>query len=350
MKLKKDKILIVSPLLSSFIKNDLEFLSENYLLDVSIDNWKSKSLTPLLIVKQFFVYLFKIPFKKAIIIHFGGYWALIPTILGKMFNTPVYIVIHGTGAAAIPSIYYGNLRKKLLKLFCKLSYQNAKQILPVSESLMKTKNTYYSDNEESYQGILNHFPTLKTKYTVIPNGIDTSFWNRDAIRKEENSFVAVFNDSQFVLKGGDIILESAKKFPNYSFYIIGCNRPKNIECPKNLHFLGFQNKQTLKEYYSKCQFHFQLSIYEGFGVAICEAMLCECIPIGSSVNHLPNIIGDTGFILEKRSSMELQTLIEKATTLSNNEKKNLGVSARLRIIENYSQSNRQKSLENILEL
>ena len=34
-------------------------------------------------------------------------------------------------------------------------------------------------------------------------------------------------------------------------------------------------------------------------------MLCQCIPIVSNVNVLPKIVGDSGFILEKRDSIML---------------------------------------------
>ena len=73
--------------------------------------------------------------------------------------------------------------------------------------------------------------------------------------------------------------------------------------------LGRLNPKQLREYYSKSRFYLQLSNTEGFGVSLCEAMLCECIPIVSSVNMLPEIVGDTGFILETRDSSMLSGLI-----------------------------------------
>ena len=105
--------------------------------------------------------------------------------------------------------------------------------------------------------------------------------------------------------------------------------------------MGKLTPNELRDYYSRTQFYLQLSNFEGFGVAICEAMLCNCIPIVSDVNHLPTIIGDSGFVLKKRNLDMLNDLINVAlkSDISNLEEK-----ARDRIVNNFSTENRQKLL------
>jgi glycosyltransferase involved in cell wall biosynthesis len=107
------------------------------------------------------------------------------------------------------------------------------------------------------------------------------------------------------LKGGDLILDIASRNKHLRFYIAGCIKEdfEGIDVPKNLNFSGFLTKDELREEYSKSLFHFQLSIFEGVGLSLCEAMLCGCIPIGSSVNEITKIIGQSGFILEKKVRM-----------------------------------------------
>ena len=97
----------------------------------------------------------------------------------------------------------------------------------------------------------------------------------------------------------------------------------------------------LRDLYSKTQFYLQLSNFEGFGVAICEAMLCECVPIVSNVNYLPTIVAETGFVLRKRSIELLEMLINKALAA---DLEQLGKEARTRIIENFSVDNRASLL------
>src|SRR5690625_5863492 len=79
---------------------------------------------------------------KSIIISFGGYWSLIPSVFGKIFKIPVFTIVHGTDCASIPSIKYGMLRKKHLRKICKWTYQSSDMIFPVSESLIYTENHY----------------------------------------------------------------------------------------------------------------------------------------------------------------------------------------------------------------
>jgi glycosyltransferase involved in cell wall biosynthesis len=76
---------------------------------------------------------------------------------------------------------------------------------------------------------------------------------------------------------------------------------------------------------------------------LCEAMLCECIPIGSNVNGIPDAIGDTGIIVKKRDVMELEAGLRKALEL------NTGGKASNRIKENFSFELREKNLISALE-
>ena len=113
------------------------------------------------------------------------------------------------------------------------------------------------------------------------------------------------------------------------------NLPSNVVC------LGQLTPNELRIWYSKTQFYLQLSNTEGFGVSLCEAMLCECIPIVSNVNFLPQIIGKSGFVLKKRSNLLLTKIINLAL---NSDLEILMKKARKRIVSNFSSEIRKKRL------
>ncbi|UBM61657.1 glycosyltransferase family 4 protein [Candidatus Sulfidibacterium hydrothermale] len=344
----KNTIIYVAPSLSSFVKSDIALLSTQYRVFVNTYNWQKKFLTPFYLIHQFF-FLFKhIRTTKKIVVSFGGYWSLLPAVIGKITGTKVYIILNGTDCAAIPPLHYGNLRKQPLKWFCKQSYQTATLLLPVSDSLIYTRNTYFSDNQWSFQGIRHFFPKLKTPIQVLPNGCDEDFWKpEENVSRKPKTFLSVFSASQFILKGGDRIVELAEKLKDCSFSIAGMEKPAALtSCPPNLSFLGKLPPETLKQLYSKSTFYLQLSIFEGFGCALSEAMLCQCIPIGSSVNNIPEIIGETGFIVKKRETEEIEKVIRQALAAENKEV--LGKEARKRIVTRYPLKKREKKLLSLM--
>ncbi|MFY7670986.1 glycosyltransferase family 4 protein [Tenacibaculum sp. MEBiC06402] len=341
----KEQIIIITPYRNSFIDNDIEIFSTEFHVVINDYNWKRKSLYPIFAIRQLFFLLKNIRKTKKILIEFGGYWAVLPTLLGKIFKVPTAIVLHGTDCAVITHINYGSMRKSLVKKVCGFSYRQASILLPVSDSLIHTESKYTL--QENVQGIKHYFPNLKTPHKVIYNGLDIKFWRRlKEINKEEKRFLAVFSESQFIHKGGDLIIAVAKKFTDCKFYIAGCENIGFNNVPKNVQFLGrLSNKELLNEY-NKSQYYFQLSIFEGFGLSLCEAMLCECIPIVSSVNILPKIIGDSGYVLEKNDSYQLEKIICKA--IENTNKNQFGAKAKNRIVENFSLEKRANELINTL--
>jgi glycosyltransferase involved in cell wall biosynthesis len=81
---------------------------------------------------------------------------------------------------------------------------------------------------------------------------------------------------------------------------------------------------------------------EGFPSAPCEAMLCECIPITSNVGALPLIVGDAGFILDRKDPEKLKELFKQALASNVDD---LGKKARRRIIAKFPVGERNKLVD-----
>ncbi|MGB0868778.1 MAG: glycosyltransferase family 4 protein [Flavobacteriales bacterium] len=341
------KILYIAPHLSSFVKNDILILEEENTVLKDIRDWSKKLNTPLLILKQLFFLLKNIRELDRIIISFGGYWSLFPTLLGKIFGVPTYIIINGTDAVAFDEINYGSLRKTPLKQVIYLSYKLASRLLPVSKSLMYTKNSYYGKYELEH-GVKAYFNNLKTPYTVIPNGIDFKQWKLDKIvERSPLSFLTVMGKGQEKVKGIELFVELATSFPNCTFSIAGVDSI-SFSTPDNVHCLGRKTQTELTEIYYQNLFYLQLSNFEGFGVSLCESMYCGCIPIVSKVNALPEIIGNSGFVIERRDVRTAIYVVETAIeTVSSGRYSN---SSRQRIVENYSIQHRNNEFVELLKI
>ncbi|HPH83347.1 MAG TPA: glycosyltransferase [Flavobacteriales bacterium] len=308
------RILYFCPSFSSFVVKDIEILKEFAHVDVFVFAPSAKWKTPLTFIRQKLFILSRSWKCDVYISQFGGYHSFMPSIFARLFNKRSVIVAGGTDCVSFPKMHYGNFQNKLLGLITKWSYLLCSDIWPVDTSLIKTQSSYDSEQNQP-QGILQYCPNTKARIEVIYNGYSSELWNLE-INKKTHSFISVAAGAgdykRFILKGLDLIVKTAKKFPHYHFTIVG-NASFNfeIQVPENVKLISFADSKTLESLYQSHQYYLQLSISEGFPNAICEAMLCGCIPIASNVAALPKIVGDTGYILNHRDENELMELINK---------------------------------------
>lgn len=334
--------------ISSFVAKDQEVISKSYRL-ISFDFYtKKKSRTPIKFIQQFFFLLWNIGKADVVMIQFAGYHSLLPVLFGEVFGKPTCIVVGGTDAHYFPGIGYGNWQKKFLKTFTKYSLKWCSHILPKHSSLMQ-HDYHYDAKEPRAQGILARIPTLKTPFTAIPNGYDTAKW-KCTREKIPNTFITVSGAWEYPfqqqLKGIDLILAVAPSFPDCRFVILGVDTPDRIpQAPDNVELLPPVKNSELVDILSAHEFYLQLSMAEGFPNALCEAMLCECIPIGSAVFSIPEIIGESGFILPHRDVNELKTIIAAAL---NSDRKSLRKSVRQGIENNFTLAHRERQLMEVL--
>ena len=348
------KILYIYPERSAFIEKDLAFLSRSYTVVTPAHDWKSKVMTPLNFLKQL-VFLFRnLSGTRAVFVMFGGYWSLLPALAGKISSTPVYIIPGGTDCVSFPSLGYGSLRKPVMRTFIRWSFQLCTELLPVDESLMLADYTYLPQPDYPKQGIKFFFPGLKTPWRVIHNGFDPEFFIVNPALSKENSFIAVAPVSNMMrvrIKGVDLIVDLAKRFGNCSFSVVGVSDAVAEELsplPSNLRLFPFLPKEELISLLAESRFVLQLSVSEGFPNALCEAMLCSCVPLGSAVGAIPEIIGDTGFIAASRDKEYLFEMVDGILGTSPDKLQQLASKARERITERYHISKREKAFLDLI--
>lgn len=321
----------------SFVRNDEKLLIGHFNVESFYFN-QSQIGVSISFIKHFFSLLVNLPRTQVYISFFAGYSSFLPAVFAKITKRPHLIILGGTDCSNFPEINYGNYRKVLLGAATRYSIRQSTHLAPVDRTLIDCKYEYFPVNYKN-QGFLSFCNNPDTPVTVINIGYDASkFYCKSA--KKPNSFLTVgqMNTANYFRKGIDLIFEIAPLFPAYSFTIVGDTPGMDYgTVPDNITILPFVPYDELTEIYSSHEFYLQLSIMEGFPSALCEAMLCECIPIVSAVGAMPQIVGESGFVLEKKSLPDLADLVKKAI---NSNKVYLAKRARQQIEINYPISTR----------
>jgi glycosyltransferase involved in cell wall biosynthesis len=356
--LSRDRILFVKHYKTNtkFIFNDYDILKEEYDVTLYTSDIKKNLSIVFSLLKQFTYLLFNTHKFKLIFIWFADYHSFLPVMFARFFKKKSVIAIGGFDATDIPEIEMGafnedDLRKKIRSKFLRYSLKNADRLLVVDDSLIRNTNNYiHSDipgGKPVQDGILNFIPEIGNKIEIVYTGFDEKFFKRDESISKENFVLTVgnsFNDNEFRRKGFDMLIEAAGILPDMEFVIIGLNEEQLYKLSKqdlkNVKLISFVNMEDLKNYYNKAKVFAQLSLFEGQPNSLCEAMMMECIPVGSDVNGIPRVIGDTGFIVYKKDKFEIAEKIKAA--MQSDE--SLGKAARKRIMDNFSMERRKNKI------
>lgn len=346
----RPRLLYTTSILASFARNDIALLGQDFHVLSHVFAPPKKWMTPWYLLRQL-VFLFQnAPRARVLVCMFGGYHTLLPVLFGRILRLPVVIIVGGFDAASFPSFGYGAQHRWPLGWFVRFSLRNAGHIVPVSDNLVQSVTRYIPDSTDPvHQGYKSFDPTNRVPYTVIAYGYDAERF-RPMPHEGGVSFltVAQMNPPNFLRKGVDLMFLLAERYPQHRFTLVGNTQAMHYErVPPNVVLLEFVAYEELPKVYASHTFYLQLSIWEGFPSAPCEAMLCGCVPIVSRVAALPGIVGDAGFILDTKDPEDLFALVEKALV---SDLEGLSAKARQRIIARFPPTERGKLLSLVHQL
>ena len=162
--------------------------------------------------------------------------------------------------------------------------------------------------------LLNKYFCKTNKLIYFPHCIDTELFNEyENIYEKENIITTICwmgSIANVKRKGVDKSLVLFKKIlsynPLFKFYIIGTlgigksyldDIIEENDLKQNVIFTGPIDENKKIELLYKSKFYIQISKYEGFGVAVLEAMFCNNFIIHSGKGGLADTIGNNGLVI-----------------------------------------------------
>jgi len=190
------------------------------------------------------------------------------------------------------------------------------------------------------------------KIEWLPTGYDLDYWTPNFPKTRRVLTVAACNAGKRPeVKGIDLLIEVAHRLPDVPFRLIGPSPDLLPElralAPPNMEILSPIPHTQLLEEYRAAQVYCQPSRREGLPNALCEAMLCGCVPVGTHVNGIPTAIGQSGYVVQPDDADTLQDAIAEALAAP----ESAGLAAREQIASTFPMERRENTLvHTILQL
>jgi glycosyltransferase involved in cell wall biosynthesis len=256
-------------------------------------------------------------------------------MMARLTGKKSIIVIGGSDVANYPEIQYGIWISPWRARLVKYTLRHAYKILSVDPYIQA----------EAMR--LAEYDGKNIEY--VPTGYDADVWVPSG---QKEPFVlnvsACDTEPRIKQKGLDVLLKCARLLPETAFIIIGVSaRALELlerEAPPNVTLLSYRSQNELLQYYQKAKVYCQPSLFDGLPNSLCEAMLCECVPVGANAGGIPTAIRDPNSLVPYGDYQALSEAIERALKAP----PRIGVAARKYIAETFPLSRRENALVRIM--
>jgi len=178
--------------------------------------------------------------------------------------------------------------------------------------------------------VVEKFSIKREKIKVVYEGVDESFKRVTEKKRVKDCFKRNQIETPFLFYSGSLsprknllrVLKAFNKIKDdvpHSLVMTGrvswgdtgiddYVKKNNLE--SRVKILGFVSEEDLVTLYSTADLYLFPSLYEGFGLPILEAQACGCPVLTSNVTSMPEVVGDSGVIVNPYSVKDIQKGIE----------------------------------------
>lgn len=219
----------------------------------------------------------------------------------------------------------------------------------LEESVYKNAAGLIARSNKVSNSFVNDYGINNDSILVRNFGVGLSHSKGDFKKEYDGRSILFVAKGDFKAKGGEVVLEAFKlvkeKISNPLLIIVGQDSIKSTEDIKSLGLL--RDRDKLRDLFEKAHVFILPSLTERFGMTLLEAMAAYTPCIGSNQGAIPEIIADTGFVIELGNPQELASKI--ITILKDKDLSSiLGKKARERFDNNLSWKAVGKDISNFI--
>lgn len=267
---------------------------------------------------------------------FGSVYTFFLVLGARLARHGSIVMLGGVDVANAPELDYGIWRSRWKGMLLGHALDRADKVYAVDMSL---RGTLERSSGRKWE-----------KIEALPTGYDPERWPARFLKERMVLCVAGINSMQRArVKGLDLFIAAARHFPDVPFHAIGV-APEVIaelasSAPPNLRLHPPMPRADLLDYYQRAAVYCQPSRSEGLPNALCEAMLCGCIPVGARVGGIPTAINDCGFIVTSGDADMLRDGIMQALAAP----ESMGMRAREHIAGTFPRTRREETLVAVIK-
>ena len=267
---------------------------------------------------------------------FASWHTFLPIEFAKLLGKPSLLVIGGYDLADMPEIGYGHQRGGLKRWVSRRTMRSAGCLVT---------NSRYSQGEAVRNTSLSN-EQVRTIYHGVPDPFG-------ALPKGPRACMALtvgnVDHSNLQRKGHEAFVRTAALLPDVSFVLAGAWQDSAVDhlraiATPNVTLTGWLTDEALTDYYRRASVYVQVSLHEGFGLSVAEAMLAGCVPVVSRAGSLPEVTGNSGIFVDTLEPRTIADAIAEALTYPEEARAPI----RQRIVDEFPLEKRGHLLEQLI--
>jgi glycosyltransferase involved in cell wall biosynthesis len=321
------RVLFVHSRKASFVEIDREILAERYEIE---DLYQPGRLAnPIAVIGG-------VARADLVFGWFASWHTFLPITLAWLARKPTVLIVGGFDTANMPDIGYGHQRGGLRRWASRWIMRRARRLIT---------NSDYSLSE-----IERNTPIPRARVTVVHHGVPDPFGETPAAKQRQALTVGAIDRTTLVQKGQLSFVRAAAELPDVRFVFAGQWLDDAIDvlraaAPENVEFTNWLSDEELHARYRRAAVYVQASRHEGFGLAVAEAMLAGCIPVVMNVTAMPEVVGDTGILIESQRPADVSAGVRRALELGPDAARR----ARERILTGFPLERRRERILRVVE-